>query len=50
MCLGRFVSFAATLGRETSGSGGEAEGTATESKTEVVGRKELNKALKDRGY
>jgi putative FmdB family regulatory protein len=45
----RLISSVAVLGRE-AGSGGESEGATIEGRSEVFGRKELNKALKDRGY
>ena len=44
----RLISSVAVLGGEASDGDGETRETATDSK--VFGRKELKKALKDRGY
>jgi putative FmdB family regulatory protein len=44
----RLVSSVAVLGGESGGRGGETQAPAADSK--VFGRKELKKALQDRGY
>jgi putative FmdB family regulatory protein len=47
----RLVSSVAALGGAAGGGGGESEGTAAETTTnKLFGRKELKKALDDRGY
>ena len=47
----RLVSSVAALGGAVDSGGGESEGTAAESPTnKLFGRKELKKALGDRGY